>query len=203
MRCRLFILGVLFFFGSIGIAAQSDLADSQKAALQKKRALMTDSVPTRERVVKIKVDGLVCSFCAYGLEKRISELHFVETNSFGGDGVLVDLKNGVMSVALKEGQVINFGEMVKTVIQAGYVAREIHFALYGRAKKEGQQIVFQDSAWPYRFILKQGKEDSIPKEIMGRVSQVNVFFMVPKTFEDKKEIVVQIESPLKKYQETK
>ncbi len=38
----------------------------------------------------VQVDGIVCSFCAYGAEKALSKLDCVDSSKFG-DGVLVDL----------------------------------------------------------------------------------------------------------------
>ena len=44
-----------------------------------------------------KVKGLVCSFCAHGLNKGIGKLPFTSE-----DGVLVDIKNQAVKVALNE-----------------------------------------------------------------------------------------------------
>ena len=92
MGYRFFILALTFLFGITGLNAKGDLKSQDNGLLKKEIALMTSQTLSHGRVIKIKVDGLVCSFCAYGLETRVSELHFVETNSFGGDGVMVDLE---------------------------------------------------------------------------------------------------------------
>ena len=44
-----------------------------------------------------KVKGLVCSFCAHGLNKGIGKLPFTSE-----DGVLVDIKNQTVKIALNE-----------------------------------------------------------------------------------------------------
>jgi copper chaperone CopZ len=156
------------------------LENSKKALLE---------IPTHNPIIKVKVDGIVCSFCAYGVEKKLSKLPFVETNAFGGDGVLVDLKNGFVSVTLKDAKQVNFREIVKVITKGGYVAKEIHFKLNGTVQKKGRHRVIQDSEFPYHFILKESN-GKLEKNSVGNSIDVNVFFKVRKKFKDKKEIRV-------------
>ena len=50
---------------------------------------------------ELRVDGLACPFCAYGIEKT-----FIQTE--GGESVEIDIKNGLVIVNTAEG--IKFSE---------------------------------------------------------------------------------------------
>ena len=76
-------------------------------------------VPSDNRLVKLKVDGLVCSFCAYGAEKKLSDLTFIDTDSFGGNGVFVDLKQGFITIALDPLTRVNFGDIGTSITKGG------------------------------------------------------------------------------------
>ena len=64
-----------------------------------------------------KVKGLVCSFCAHGLNKGIGKLPFTSE-----DGILVDIKNQTVKVALNENyQVVpHLKYTIKLIEETGY-----------------------------------------------------------------------------------
>jgi len=64
-----------------------------------------------------KVKGLVCSFCAHGLNKGIGKLPFTDEK-----GVLVDIKNQTVKVALNEKyQVVpHLKQTIKLIRETGY-----------------------------------------------------------------------------------
>ena len=39
----------------------------------------------------VQVKGIVCSFCAHGVEKNLSRLNFLDKTQFGDNGVLIDI----------------------------------------------------------------------------------------------------------------
>jgi mercuric ion binding protein len=63
--------------------------------------------------VKVTVNGMVCSFCAQGIEKRISKMD--ETKA-----VFVDLKNKVVVVEPKEGKTLNEKLISQEIKDSGY-----------------------------------------------------------------------------------
>ena len=67
-----------------------------------------------------KVKGLVCSFCAHGLNKGIGKLPFTSE-----DGVLVDIKNQTVKVALNEDfdAMIHLRYTMDVIHKSGY---EVH-----------------------------------------------------------------------------
>lgn len=68
--------------------------------------------------IAIRVDGLSCAFCAYGLENNLKELEGVEK-------VEINLKDGIASLILKEGKDITDKTLRKVVKDSGFTPREI------------------------------------------------------------------------------
>ena len=67
--------------------------------------------------VKVRVDGLSCPFCAYGLEKKLNELDGVES-------INIDFEEGL--VVLQEN--ISEEEIRTKIEKAGFTPREIVFS---------------------------------------------------------------------------
>jgi copper chaperone CopZ len=63
--------------------------------------------------VKITVNGMVCAFCAQGIEKRLSKLPATRA-------VFVDLKKKVVAVEAKEGQTLDSKTITAEITEAGY-----------------------------------------------------------------------------------
>jgi copper chaperone CopZ len=62
---------------------------------------------------KITVNGMVCSFCAQGIEKRLSKMPATKA-------VFVDLKNKVVAVEAKDGMTLDNKLIAFEIIEAGY-----------------------------------------------------------------------------------
>ena len=62
---------------------------------------------------KVTVNGMVCSFCAQGIEKSLTKLD--ETKA-----VFVDLKNKVVVVEAKEGKTLNEKLIKEEITDSGY-----------------------------------------------------------------------------------
>jgi mercuric ion binding protein len=63
--------------------------------------------------VKASVNGMVCAFCAQGIEKRLSKLPAAKA-------VYVDLKQKVVAVEVKEGQLLDPKTVTAEIVDAGY-----------------------------------------------------------------------------------
>ena len=81
--------------------------------------LLSLSVAISAEIV-MRVDGLACAFCAYGLEKKLKNLRGVEE-------VKISLNKGKVWIKLKEGYSIDEGTLRKLVKESGFVVREIRF----------------------------------------------------------------------------
>lgn len=65
---------------------------------------------------QLRVDGLACLFCAYGIEKRLSALDGVER-------VEVDTQGGKVVVTLREGAHLTEAQARRAVVEAGFSLR--------------------------------------------------------------------------------
>jgi len=63
--------------------------------------------------IKATVNGMVCAFCAQGIEKRLSQLDAAQT-------VFVDLKRKTVAVQIKEGQALDEKTIAHEITEAGY-----------------------------------------------------------------------------------
>lgn len=63
--------------------------------------------------VKLQVNGMVCAFCAQGIEKRLSELPAT------GD-IYINLARKVVAVQPKPGQSIDIDKVKAEITEAGY-----------------------------------------------------------------------------------
>ncbi|MEM9102265.1 MAG: heavy metal-associated domain-containing protein [Pseudomonadota bacterium] len=75
------------------------------------------------RQVDVKVNGLVCDFCARALEKVFGKQEEVS-------GIAVDLDNGKVVVTLKEGQKIDNVTLTALITDSGYNVVDIQQGCY-------------------------------------------------------------------------
>ena len=70
------------------------------------------------QTIKVEVNGMVCAFCAQGIEKKMRSL--TQTQD-----VYVDLKNKIVAVQLKEGQKLSHDTVKDLIKDAGYDVSKI------------------------------------------------------------------------------
>jgi copper chaperone CopZ len=80
-------------------------------------ALVSSSI-ARAETIEMKVYGLVCAFCAQGIEKTLRK------NPATAD-VYVSLEDKVVAVALRDGQDIADDELRKEITDAGFAVKAI------------------------------------------------------------------------------
>jgi len=66
----------------------------------------------------MRVDGLACPFCAYGIEKKF-------TKTEGVKSVDIDLKNGLVIVKTKEGKIFTENELRKIINDTGFTMKSV------------------------------------------------------------------------------
>src|SRR5687768_17575363 len=87
------------------------------------------STPTlAARSIKADVNGLVCSFCATAIEKRLKALSATKA-------VYVDLTKKIVAIELKDGQDIELEKVTEEIKDAGYDVVKI-----GRSDQTIEQI---------------------------------------------------------------
>ena len=70
--------------------------------------------------ITIRVDGLSCPFCAYGLEKKLNKLE-------GTEKVRIDIDQGVAEITVAEGKTIEESQLRQAVLDAGFTPKEITY----------------------------------------------------------------------------
>jgi mercuric ion binding protein len=68
--------------------------------------------------IEMDVNGLVCAFCAQGIEKKLRT--FAQT-----EDVIVSLEHKLVAVAMKDGQNIADDELKRALTDAGYTVKAI------------------------------------------------------------------------------
>ncbi len=80
-----------------------------------------DKASQDRKYVKVAVDGLACPFCAYGLEKKL-------TNIEGQDDLHINIDEGFATFSVPVSSTISKDRLRSIVKNAGFTAREITFA---------------------------------------------------------------------------
>jgi hypothetical protein len=109
--------------------------------------------------VVIQVNGMVCSFCAYGVEKSLSKLKVLDSSQFGGDGVHLDIDHHLVTLALQPGEVLPLEDARKRIRKGGYDPVRFHLRADGA-------LVLEGDAWTLRgaqnFVLVPGELELSP-----------------------------------------
>ena len=106
--------------------------------------------------VKVKVKGIVCSFCAYGAEKSLSKLTFVDKKKFSSKGVLVDISKQMVSLAIEKGKKVKLKSIMEAIEEGGYEVVEFYLNIEGKIL-ESQEKFFLKSSENSQLFELQGK----------------------------------------------
>jgi len=88
----------------------------QKTALTLALMLFAATAFAEPQTYKLQIDGLACPFCAFGIEKKLSEIE-------GVDQLDTDMKGGVILLTMKDGVLLDEIEAKKAVDRAGFTLR--------------------------------------------------------------------------------
>lgn len=98
----------------LGLALAVGLALAAAPALGQQQPEET----AQARTIQMKVLGLSCPFCAYGVEQKVKKLDGVEDLN-------VELESGIATITLAEGADISNETLRQTVDEAGFEAAAI------------------------------------------------------------------------------
>ncbi|MBL1215181.1 MAG: heavy-metal-associated domain-containing protein [Ignavibacteriae bacterium] len=79
--------------------------------------------------VTVRVDGLSCPFCAYGLEKKLNDIKGVEN-------INIDIEEGLIILKIVEGKIISEEELREKIRDAGFTPKEIVFTNKDKKTRE-------------------------------------------------------------------
>ncbi len=125
---KITIFMFLVFFGLVGLVS---------AAVEK---------------VTLRVDGLACPFCAYGLEKKIKELE-------GYKSFEVFLNEGRVIVGWRQDKLLDLESINEAVDKAGFTLRGVKGSFLGNLVKEDEKIfLLLDGRVKQRFYVYEPSE---------------------------------------------
>jgi len=145
----------------------------------------------------VEIKGMVCSFCAYGIEKNMARLSFTDTTLYGGDGILMDLKGANASLAIKKDKKIDFASIYRAVEKAGYKSAAAHLNLVGKVIKSKEGTTLKNAWNGQTFILldKEGKPWKESSYIGKKVTlQATIESNEMKNYDANKKVSVRIKT---------
>jgi hypothetical protein len=116
----------------------------------------------------IQVNGIVCSFCAYGTEKNLSKLNFLDRSQFGNDGVLIDIQSHRITLAIQSGREVEVDKIYHAIKKGGYDPIEFYLRLDGEISKDSGRFFLTSRGNGQAFELLNhhgGSEDIKPGAI--------------------------------------
>lgn len=78
--------------------------------------ILAHAARAESHVYRLRVDGLACPFCAYGVEKKLSDLEGVE-------GLTFEINAGIVVVTMARGTALDEAMARKAVSEAGFTLR--------------------------------------------------------------------------------
>lgn len=107
-------------------------------------------VPPGQVIIQVK--GVVCSFCAYGTEKNLSKLPFLDKAQFG-DGVLMDIHANRITLALGPNEPVDLPGIHEAIRKGGYDPITVHLRLSGTVTHDGARYVLTTTETGQIFVL--------------------------------------------------
>lgn len=101
--------------------------------------------------VEIKIDGLSCPFCVWGLKKQMKKIKNIEVLD-------ISLKKSMAKVTLKKGSMLDIKDYKDAVKDSGFSIREISVAAEGGIESYGDFLALKVSGTDQLFILDNTKE---------------------------------------------
>ena len=109
------------------------------------------AVKAQVEEVSIRVDGLSCPFCAYGLEKKLKKIN-------GVNDVIINIDNGVAKLNGKKDESIVVEGLKDAVVDAGFTPRQITATVVGVVEEHGNFVVLKNIGSDFMFILKENEQ---------------------------------------------
>ncbi|MCH8292904.1 cation transporter [Candidatus Poribacteria bacterium] len=117
-------------------------------------AAPTQTSHAQLRQIQLRVDGLACPFCAYGLEKNVKAIK-------GVDKIKIDMDKGVVTLFPKEGESIPIDRLRKAVKDGGFTPRELNLVVAGQISTLATLTDDKDAMKAIAEILKAAKDQGL------------------------------------------
>ena len=104
----------LIFFTAFAISVQTFAAESvKKPEVKAEVSQIPTAAPAISNELKVGVKGMVCAFCAQGIEKKFKSQKEV-------DSIQVSLENKFVKIKFKDGQKLSNEKITELLKAAGY-----------------------------------------------------------------------------------
>lgn len=123
-----------------------------------------DDVQVQDQLV-IQVKGIVCSFCAYGAEKNLSKLSFLDKSQYG-DGVLVDIETHRVTLALDPEAIVQYAEISDAITRGGYDPVAYYPVIHGELHEKNGRLLLTSTDTGQVYLLP---EDTEAEFAMGQI----------------------------------
>ena len=87
--------------------------------------LKGQKIDISQNEVVLEISGLVCSFCAMGLQNKLSKLDHLDKSKYN-KGIFIDVKHQYAIIAESENENVDFNKVVKLTTKAGYDVKIIY-----------------------------------------------------------------------------
>ncbi len=124
---------------SVGYAQTHSHTDSEKS-----RAEEGVDVVVEPHQAVVQVNGVVCSFCAYGAEKSLAKLDCLDAEQFG-NGVLIDINTHRITLAMAPGEQIPLQDIHRRIKKAGYDPVAFYLRVSGSLERSGTKLLLRDA----------------------------------------------------------
>ena len=117
-------------------------------------------VVLEENRAVVQVNGVVCSFCAYGAEKALSKLDCLDRSEFG-DGVLIDINTHRITLAMRPGEKIPIRDIYHRIKKAGYDPITLYVRSEGTLERSGGKLFLRDVKSGQLFSVSGGQIEGV------------------------------------------
>lgn len=112
---------------------------------------METSVVVKPHQAVVEIHGVVCSFCAYGIEKKLKVLTALDTSQFSR-GIFTDIDAHQVTLALQPGIPLDLKQLHEAILDAGYEPIRVHLRVTG-TMEGGREGFLTDSKTRQQFRL--------------------------------------------------
>ena len=119
------ILAFILFVGLAPANADHTPEDHHEHIATNQTSEPLTDVELKPNEIIVQVSGVVCSFCAYGLQKKLSKLPFVDQSKFK-NGILVNIENQRVTIAIKSGEKVDIDILKQTIKSGGYEPMRVY-----------------------------------------------------------------------------
>jgi len=116
--------------------------------------------------VEMRVDGMTCPFCVYGIEKKLKGVGGIEDAS-------ANLKTGIVDIKVNNGNAVDIKKLNKAVEESGFTPGEIRVTARGSVTEYRGYTALKVTGSGQIFLLvdkgEHGKEESLSKEKMDEI----------------------------------